>query len=128
MNTPKAISPDQALRRFLAVVAEEADMNSGFRNRLLLALGTPILFEGQDDLISVNPVELVIRYDADTFKRIYSSLKAPALQKVLKESGLATKDDLTFPKGIKAADKVDRMLDMLFDRSKDRAAELGWTG
>ena len=106
MTTRKTLSPDQALKRFLAVVAEEADMNAGFRNRLLLALGVPVLFEGQDDIMSISPVELVVRYDQDTFRRIYATLKPPALQKVLKESGLATKDDLAFPKSMKALDAV----------------------
>ncbi|MCA8898300.1 MAG: hypothetical protein R3C00_04020 [Hyphomonas sp.] len=126
MTTRKTLSPDQALKRFLAVVAEEADMNAGFRNRLLLALGVPVLFEGQDDIMSISPVELVVRYDQDTFRRIYATLKPPALQKVLKESGLATKDDLAFPKSMKAPEKLDRMLDMLFERASDRASERGW--
>ncbi|WP_273185505.1 hypothetical protein [Hyphomonas adhaerens] len=125
MDHQKAISPEQALRRFLAVVADEADMNSGFRNRLLLSLGTPVFFEGQDDLSTVDPVELIVRYDTDTFRRIYSSLKAPALQKILRETGLASKEDMVFPKGTKAAQKVELLVNMLLDRASDRAEERG---
>ena len=34
MPNEKPISPNVALRRFLDVVADEADMNAAFRNRL----------------------------------------------------------------------------------------------
>ena len=125
MDSEKAISPDKALRRLLAVVADEAELNPRFRNRLLLSLQTPVYFEGQDDLASVDPVELVVRYDQETFFRVYTSLKAPALQRLLKETGLASKEDMIFPKGTKAAEKVELLVDMLWKRANDRAEEQG---
>ena len=125
MSDHRAISPDESLRRFMKVVAEEAEMNSSFRNRLVLAIGAPVYFEGQDDLISVSPTELIQRYDQDTFTRIYANLKGPSLQKILLGNNLATKDEFKFPKGTKAAEKVDALVEMLLERTLNRARERG---
>lgn len=120
MPTEKPISPNAALRRFLDVVAQEADMNAAFRNRLLLALDVPVIFEGQDDLASVHPVELVTRYDEHTFKRIYGQLKGPALKKLLVEHGLASTAEAG-AKGIKPPQQIE----LLWERARLRAEEDG---
>lgn len=120
MPTEKPISPNTALRRFLDVVAQEADMNAAFRNRLLLALDVPVIFEGQDDLASVHPVELVTRYDEHTFKRIYSQLKGPALKKLLVEHGLASTAEAG-AKGIKPPQQIE----LLWERARLKAEEDG---
>ncbi len=120
MPNEKPISPNAALRRLLGVVAEEADMNAAFRNRLLLALGVPVIFEGQDDLASVHPAELAARYDEHTFKRIYGALKSAALKKILVEHNLASAAEAG-AKGIKAPQQVQ----LLWDRARGRAEEDG---
>lgn len=125
MSVQKPISPDEALRRFLRVIADEADHNQSFRNRLLLAVQTPILIEGQDDIASLQPQELAARYDETTFKRIYTQLKAAGITKVLKNNDLATADDLRFPPRTTAAKKLEMLLDMLWRRAHSRAREEG---
>lgn len=120
MSPGKPVSPNIALRRFLDAVADEADMNESFRNRLVLALGSPVIFEGQDDLVSVHPVELVVRYDEHTFKRIYSQLKGPALKKLLTQHNLASSAEAG-AKGIKASQQVE----LLWERARNRAEEDG---
>jgi len=120
MPNEKPVSPNSALRRFLDVVADEADMNAAFRNRLLLALGVPVIFEGQDDLASVHPAELAVRYDEHTFKRIYGQLKGPALKKILTQHNLASAVEAG-AKGIKPTAQVE----LLWDRARLRAEEDG---
>lgn len=120
MPNEKPVSPNFALRRFLDVVAEEADMNAAFRNRLLLALGVPVIFEGQDDLASVHPAEIAARYDEHTFKRIYGNLKGPALKKILTSFNLASAAEAG-AKGIKVPEQVE----LLWKRAHIRAQEDG---
>jgi hypothetical protein len=120
MSNEKPISPNAALRRFLDAVADEADMNAAFRNRLLLALGVPVIFEGQDDLASVHPVELAVRYDEHTFKRIYGQLKGPALKKILVDHKLASAAEAG-AKGIKPPAQVE----LLWERACLKADEDG---
>lgn len=122
MSTEKPISPNAALRRFLDVVANEADMNADFRNKLLFALKVPVIIEGQDDLASVHPVELAVRYDEHTFKRIYGQLKGPALKKILVDHGLASAAEAG-AKGIKPPAQVE----LLWDRARLKAEEDGRT-
>lgn len=50
----------------------------------------PVIFEGQDDLGSVHPADLAVRYDEHTFERIYSQLKGAALKKILVQHMLAS--------------------------------------
>lgn len=120
MSSEKPISPNAALRRFLDAVADEADMNAEFRNRLLLALDVPVIFEGQDDLATVHPVELVVRYDEHTFKRIYGTLKSAALKKILVERNLASAVEAG-AKGIKGPQQIE----LLWERARGRAEEDG---
>jgi len=120
MSTEKPISPNAALRRFLDVVANEADMNADFRNKLLFALKVPVIIEGQDDLANVHPVELAVRYDEHTFKRIYGQLKGPALKKILVDHGLASVAEAG-AKGIKPPAQVE----LLWERSRLKAEEDG---
>ena len=120
MSTEKPISPNAALRRFLDVVANEADMNADFRNKLLFALKVPVIIEGQDDLASVHPVELAVRYDEHTFKRIYGQLKGPALKKILVEHELASSAEAG-AKGIRPPAQVE----LLWDRARLKAEEDG---
>ena len=120
MPNEKPISPNAALRRFLDAVADEADMNPGFRNRLLLALDVPVIFEGQDDLATVHPLELAVRYDEHTFKRIYGQLKSAALKKILVERNLASAAEAG-AKGIKAPQQIE----LLWERARGRAEEDG---
>ena len=120
MSTEKPISPNAALRRFLDVVANEADMNADFRNKLLFALKVPVIIEGQDDLASVHPVELAVRYDEHTFKRIYGQLKGPALKKILVEHELASSAEAG-ARGIRPPAQVE----LLWDRARLKAEEDG---
>ncbi|MEL6474742.1 MAG: hypothetical protein AAFQ21_11715 [Pseudomonadota bacterium] len=120
------VTPDQALRKFFQVVMDEADHNASFRNRIALSLGFTIHIEGEEDLASMDPSEISQRYEEDAFKRIYGALKAPALAKLIKSHGLATADDLRFPRGTRAPEKLERTLDMLWERARDRADEMGW--
>lgn len=120
MPDEKPISPNVALRRFLDVVADEADLNAAFRNRLLLALNVPVIFEGQDDLATVHPVELAVRYDEHTFKRIYSQLKGPALKRVLIDHNLASTAEAG-ARGIRPPQQIE----LLWERARDRAEEDG---
>lgn len=120
MPTEKPLSPNVALRRFLDAVAEEADMNAAFRNRLLLALGVAVIFEGQDDLATVHPAELAVRYDEHTFKRIYGQLRGPALKKLLLTHSLASAAEAG-ARGIKVPEQVQ----LLWERARIRAEEDG---
>ena len=116
----KPLSPDVALRRFLDVVADEATLNSAFRNRLLFAIGAPIMFEGSEDIATISPVEIAVRYEEDAFKRIYGTLKAPALKKLLVSFNLATTTDV----GAKGM-KVPEFIELLWTRARSRAEEDG---
>lgn len=118
MPNEKPISPNASLRAFLEVIADEADMNAAFRNRLLLAIGVPIIFEGQDDLATVHPAELAVRYDEHTFKRIYGNLKGAALKKILTSFNLASTVEAG-AKGIRVGDQVQ----LLWERARGRAEE-----
>ena len=120
MPTEKPLSPNVALRRFLDAVAEEADMNAAFRNRLLLALGVAVIFEGQDDLATVHPAELAVRYDEHTFKRIYGQLRGPALKKLFLTHSLASAAEAG-ARGIKVPEQVQ----LLWERARIRAEEDG---
>lgn len=120
MSHEKPISPNASLRRFLDVIADEANMNAEFRNRLLLAIGVPVMFEGQDDLATVHPAELAVRYDEHTFKRIYGNLKGAALKKLLVSHNLASAAEAG-AKGIKVGDQVQ----LLWERARIRAEEDG---
>lgn len=122
MSNEKPISPNASLRRFLDVIAEEANMNAAFRNRLLLAIGMPVMFEGQDDLATIHPVELAVRYDEHTFKRIYSQLRGPALKKILIMHKLASAPEAG-GRGITVADQVQ----LLWERARIKAEEDGRT-
>lgn len=125
MSNLPPISPDKALSNFLRVIADEAQHNASFRNRLLFAMGNPILIEGQDDLTAIPPQELAVRYDEVTFKRIYTQLKLVGITKVLRTNNLATPADVKFPKSVTPAKKLDQLLNMLWTRSRDRAEEEG---
>jgi hypothetical protein len=121
MPDQNATSPDQALRNFLEVIADEAAVNTAFRNRLLMATGATVVFAGEEDLSTVDPVELVVRYDEATFRRIYNALSATQLKAVLQSRpnpALATSTD------VRQKRKPD-LLDMLWERARDRAEEKG---
>jgi hypothetical protein len=120
MSDQPVISPDVALRRFLEVIANEAAANTGFRNRLLQAVGVKVVFEGEDDIATADPVDLAQRYSEDAFKRIYGILKAPDLQSLMIGRGLATKD--TFP--VKPKKRVPELLALLWETARERADEL----
>lgn len=120
----KPITPQQALNRFLQAIADEAEVNPAFRNRLLQATDTPFIVEGQDDISSMDPSELAIRYDEETFRRIYGNLAVGPLTNLLKNHNLATKEDMKFP-GVTGAAKKKAFLDMLWQRARSRAEEHG---
>jgi hypothetical protein len=114
-------SPDRALRRFLEVVNDEAATNTRFRNRLLFAIGGPVIFAGQEDLATVDPVELAVRYDEKTFQRIYNTMTAAELRAVLKappNPPLASASDVQ-------GKAKPALLVMLWSRARDRAEEKG---
>jgi hypothetical protein len=110
MSEDRTISPDQALRRLLDVIADEASENAAFRNRLLLALGTPIRFEGEEDIATMRPQDMVRLYDAEKFKRIYGQLNAAGLKRLITSNNLGSTSDL---RGLRAP----ALLDLLWDRA-----------
>jgi hypothetical protein len=114
-----ALRPDQALRRFLDAVADEAAANHEFRNRLLFALGTPILFQGEEDIKTLDPVEMCGRKSEDEFVALYSSLTAAQIKRILTTHSLATTTDL---RGVTAKDVLAAML---WKRARNRATERG---
>lgn len=121
MADTEITSPDIALRRFLEVVADEAAVNTTFRNRLLLATGARVLFAGEEDIATVDPVELAVRYDETTFKRIYSAMSPAQLKGILKarpHPAFATASDVQ-------GQAKPALLEMLWSRARSRAEEKG---
>jgi hypothetical protein len=118
MSDSNPLAPDRALRKFLDVVADEAAANVAFRNRLLMALGTPVIFEGEEDVMGIDPVDLSTRRGEDSFRRIYGTLAVPQLKVVLGTAELATKADV---KGLKKPE----LIDMLWTRARDKAEARG---
>jgi hypothetical protein len=112
--------PDAALQDFLNVIRDEAAINPAFRNRLLEATQTPMVVAGAEDLMTFDPVEMLVRFDDETFARIYRSLTAAQLKSLLKAPPLplATSSDLT--------GKTKPALEaMLLERVRSRAEETG---
>jgi hypothetical protein len=110
MPDDRTISPDQALRRFLDVIADQAAENAAFRNRLILALGTTIYFEGEDDVSTMRPQDLARLYDEEKFRRIYGRFNAAALRRILITNELATTTDTR-------SVRAPALLDMLWARA-----------
>lgn len=119
MSEQSPTSPDVALRAFLDVIASEAETNATFRNKLLTAIGAQIIFEGEDDIATADPVLLSVRYSEDAFRRIWGVLKAADLKALLVAKGLASKED------VKPLKKVPELLAVLWSRARERAEELG---
>lgn len=119
MSEQSSTSPDVALRAFLDVVASEAEINAAFRNRLLAAIGAKVIFEGEDDIATADPVSLSVRYSEDAFRRIWGILKPADLKALLVAKGLASKED------VKPLKKAPELLGLLWSRSREKAEELG---
>jgi hypothetical protein len=112
------VSPDVALGRFLTAIQNQADIDPSFRNNLLLALGVTIVFEGENDLTSVDPHIVAARKDELAFRAIYGRLTTAKLRSVLTKSKLASTTDLR-------GKAPDEMMDILWRRARDRAEERG---
>ena len=113
-----AVAPEVALGRFLTAIQNQADVDPSFRNNLLLALGVTIVFEGENDLSSVDPHIVAARKDELSFRAIYGRLTAAKLRAVLTKSKLASATDLR-------GKAQDEMMDILWRRARDRAEERG---
>lgn len=118
MSERTRLPPQLALNRFLDAVRDEAATNPGFRGRLLEALAIEIYIEGEEEISAVDPIGLARSKSEATFRRVYSQLNATALRAVLRDADLATATDL------KGQTKAS-LIDMLWSRSRSRAAERG---
>lgn len=119
MSEMEKVEPHVALSRFLAAVKTQADVDPQFRNSLLLALGVAIYFEGEDELLNIEPHIVAARKDELQFRAIFGQLSAAKLRSVLtSKSKLASAADV---RGKNAGE----MIDMLYERARARAEERG---
>jgi hypothetical protein len=112
------VEPQVALSRFLTAIKNQADMDPSFRNNLLLALGVTIVFEGENDLSSVEPHIVAARKDELSFRAIYSKLTGPKLRSLITKAKLASATDLR-------GKSPEEMMTMLWERARGRAQERG---
>lgn len=116
---PEKVDPQVALARFLTAIKSQADIDPNFRNNLILALGVTVIFEGEDDLLNIEPHIVAARKDELQFRAIYNKLPAPKLRSLLTtKSKLASAADAR-------GKSVGEMVDMLFERARARAEERG---
>lgn len=114
-----AVEPAVALARFLTAIKNQADADPTFRNNLLLALGVTVVFQGENDLSSVEPHVVAARKDELQFRAIYGQLATAKLRALL-----TTKSKLASAADLRGKTQPE-MMDMLWDRAKSRAEERG---
>lgn len=114
----EGVAPDVALGRFLTAIQNQADIDPSFRNSLLLALGVTVVFEGENDLSSVEPHIVAARKDELAFRAIYGRLSGPKIRSLLTKSKLASTTDLR-------GKTQEEMMNMLWSRARAKAEERG---
>lgn len=120
-NEREEVDARTALSRFLSTIKNQADVDPVFRNNLLIALGVTVVFDGEDDLSSIEPHVVATLKNREKFFAIYSKLTSAKLRSTLTKSKLASATDLR-------GQSQEQMLNMLWDRAKSRAEERGLTG
>ncbi len=113
------VEPQVALSRFLTAIRDQADADPAFRNRLLIALGVTVVFEGENDLFNVDPHIVAAMKEEMQFRAIYGALTTAKLRSVL-----TTKSKLASAADLRGKSPED-MMDMLWERAKARAEERG---
>lgn len=116
------VEPHVALSRFLTAIKDQADVDPSFRNSLLLALGVTVYFEGEDELLNIEPHIIAARKDELQFRAIFGKLSGPKLRSVL-----TTKSKLASAADVRGK-SAGEMMDMLYTRARARAEERGLIG
>lgn len=111
----------EALDRFLEELRREFRSNPEFAHRVVRALGAEVVFESEQAADLVNPRELAATRSEAEFRRILGALRPAELRAVAKSSNLATTIDM---KGLSG----DALLDLLYRRAAEKAAERQWKG
>lgn len=113
------VDPQVALARFLTAIKNYADVDTNFRDSLIQALGVTVKYQGEDDLLNIEPHIVAARKDELQFRAIYGQVTAAKLKSIL-----TTKTKLATPADVKSKSAED-MMDMLWKRARSRARERG---
>jgi hypothetical protein len=106
------IAPTEALDRIFTVIREEAAANPTFARRLLDAAGVPVLFQGPDASIAVDPVLVAARHDYPAFREMFLTFPEADLKKMITAFGLGTAEDV---RRVSTKPKKLGFIDILWD-------------
>lgn len=113
------VEPQVALARFLSAIKNYADVDPNFRDSLIQALGLVVKYQGEDDLLNIEPHIIAARKEELQFRAIYGQFPPAKVKSILTtKAKLATAADV---KGKSAED----IMDMLWKRARSRARERG---
>ncbi len=113
------VRPVELLDRLFEEVREEARNNAVFADRLIKALSVSVVYEGEDALKASDPIYLASIKEKTPFMAIYNvpGFKLGALKKLIKDSNLATAEDLK----VKRTKK--QLIEFMYTRAVDKANE-----
>ena len=111
------ITPNEALNQLFNVIREEAVANPRFAKRLLEAVGVPVLFQGSNAALTIDPVVAAKRHDHATFREMFSTFPEGDLKKMVTNFGLGTAEDV---KRVSTKPKKTGYIELLWEGAKHR--------
>jgi hypothetical protein len=111
------VTPEEALDNLFTVIREEAIANPKFAKRLFDAVRMPVLFQGGDAALTVDPVVAAKRNDQATFREMFSTFSEPDLKKMVTNWGLGTAEDV---RKVSTKPKKIGYIELLWDGAKRR--------
>ena len=117
MSDRQQLDPVEALDRFFTIVRDEAAENPAFANRLADALGSTIMFRGEDATSAVDPI-LLAEQGIEVFRESFLTFPAKDLKKIMKDFGLATTQDF------KGKSKPPQLVELMWERASRKLYDL----
>ncbi len=111
------LTPEEALDKLFTAISEEAIANPKFAKRLFDAVGMPVMFQGNDAALAVDPVVAAKRYDYAAFREMFSTFSEAELKKMVTNWGLGTGEDV---KKVSTKPKKIGFIELLWEGAKHR--------
>ena len=113
----ESLTPEEALNNLFTVIREEAIANPKFAKRLLDAIRIPVVFQGNDAALVVDPVVVAKRNDHAKFREMFSTFSEAELKKMVTNWGLGTTEDV---KKVNTRPKKIGYIELLWEGAKQR--------
>lgn len=123
MTEQRKFSPSEVLDRLFQVIKEEALANPKFAQRMLTAVGCPVMFSGTDAVATADPILVASSGDYKAFYETFSTFSDKDLKALVTNFRLGTAEDVKAAGKSKA--KKQAFIDLMWTGARARLAERG---